>query len=93
MHTPKPATDQSSTCPVRSQSRRRATNTLMITAPIAGDARSTPSPVGPTCRISAAKIGSSATAPPKNTEKRSSVSAPKSTGSPNTNVTPPFTDA
>ena len=42
---------------------------------MAGAARSQPSPDAPTCRMSVAKIGSSATAPPKNTASRSRLSA------------------
>ena len=51
-----------------------------ISAPTATALRSTPSPNGPVCRIDCAKSGSSATAPPKSTAKRSSVIAPRMTG-------------
>ena len=43
---------------------------------MAGAARSTPRPVGPTCRIDLANTGSSATAPPNSTASRSSRIAP-----------------
>ena len=42
---------------------------------MAGAARNQPRPDAPTCRMSVAKIGSSATAPPKNTASRSRLSA------------------
>ena len=47
--------------------------------PTAGAVRKRPSPVGPTSRMSFAKIGSNATAPPSSTAKRSSEIAPNST--------------
>ena len=49
-------------------------------APRPGAARSQPRPAGPTCRMSFAKIGSSATAPPNNTANRSSVMAARNNG-------------
>src|SRR2546423_9169011 len=61
----------------------------MTTDPIAGAARSTPRPSGPTRRIFA-KTGRSAVAPPKRTEKRSSVIADKRTGCLHTNRNPIF---
>ena len=52
----------------------------MVIAPRPGAARSQPRPAGPTCRMSFAKIGSSATAPPNNTANRSSVIAARNNG-------------
>ena len=56
---------------------RSASHADIKTAPTAGAARRTPSPCGPTCRISSAKIGRIATAPPNSTANRSSVIAPR----------------
>ena len=56
--------------------RRKA----ITVAPIAGQALKRPSPCGPTCRISEAKTGSIATAPPKSTANISSENAPRSSG-------------
>ena len=50
---------------------------MVITAPSAGAARIKPSPSAPTFKISCAKIGISATAPPKNTENMSRLNAPR----------------
>ena len=44
----------------------------MLKAPAAGAARSQPKPVGPTRRMSSAKIGNRYTAPPSNTANMSS---------------------
>lgn len=62
------------------RSFRCARTSDITTAPAAGAARSTPSPSGPTRRMSEAKIGRSAGAPPNSTEKRSSTCAPRSSG-------------
>ena len=43
----------------------------------AGPERSRPKPCGPTCRMSRAKTGNSAVAPPRSTAKRSRLMAPK----------------
>ena len=57
-------------------------------APTAGALRRTPSPTGPTSRMSRAKSGSRATAPPNRTATRSSEIAPSSTGVFRTNRRP-----
>ena len=72
--------------------RRRARTTDIASAPIAGAARKRPSVQGPDCRISRAKIGNSAVAPPSSTAKRSSDSVPSSTGLRQTNTSPPTRD-
>ena len=56
-----------------------------------GALRSTPRPVGPTSSTSFAKTGSSATAPPNSTAKRSSEIAPSRTGVRRTSRTPAST--
>jgi hypothetical protein len=48
----------------------------MMMEPTAGAARRKPNPISPTPRMSRAKIGRSAVAPPKRTAKRSRLSAP-----------------
>ena len=89
VHTPNPVTEISRLRPVCAKGGQRVSAMLVITAPTAGAARSSPSPDGPVCRISAANTGNSAIAPPNNTEKRSSVSADNSSGSPSTKRRPP----
>ena len=59
-------------------------------APIAGAALKTPNPSEPTFKISIAKIGNKATAPPKSTATISSVIAPKIAFVLKTNFTPSF---
>ena len=58
---------------------------------ITGALRKNPKPSGPTCRISRAKIGNSAVAPPNSTANRSSEIAPSTTGRERTNFTPSAT--
>ena len=58
----------------------RVSQADISSAPAAGAARSRPRPQGPVCRMSLAKIGSSAVAPPSSTANRSSEMAPSSTG-------------
>ena len=58
---------------------KRASASAARNAPAGAEARRSPRPVGPTSRMSFAKIGSNATAPPRSTAKRSSEIAPKST--------------
>ena len=67
-------------CPARPPSGRWASVKDIDRAPSAGAARNTPSPHGPVCRISRAKIGSNAVAPPSNTANRSREMAPSTTG-------------
>ena len=74
------ATATSNARPARSIGGRCARSTPISTAPSAGAARRTPNPCGPTCRISEANTGNSASAPPRNTEKRSSDMAPRMSG-------------
>ncbi len=88
MHAPKIPTTTSSVGPARVWSGRRARMIPAASAPTAGALRRTPSPTGPTWRISRAKTGASAIAPPKRTAKRSSAIAPSSIRVRNTNRTP-----
>ena len=64
----------------------------MVSAPIAGAERSSPSPHGPVSRMSRAKIGSSAVAPPSNTANMSSDSVPRMMRSCRTKRKPPSSD-
>ena len=64
----------------------------MVSAPIAGAERSRPSPHGPVSRMSRAKIGNSAVAPPRNTANMSSDSVPRMMRSPRTKRKPPSSD-
>ena len=62
-----------------------------MSAPSAGALRSRPSPAGPTARMSRAKIGSSAVAPPNSTQNRSSEIAPSTASVRQMKRTPPST--
>ena len=62
----------------------------MINAPTAGAALNTPKPSGPTFKISCAKTGSNATAPPNRTANISNVNAPKIILVENTKFNPSF---
>ena len=53
--------------------------TAISNAPTAGDDLRIPRPSGPVCKMSLAKMGSNAVAPPKSTANRSSAMAPNST--------------
>ena len=77
---PYSATDPSSQTPLRRCTGQRVSSSDITNAPAAGAARSNPKPQGPVCRMSRAKIGSSATAPPSSTANRSSETAPSTTG-------------
>ena len=70
------------TCgPARRGGGRSASKPDISTAPIGRAPRAArPGPCGPTCRISSAKIGRIATAPPNSTASRSSVIAPRKIG-------------
>src|SRR6267142_5369831 len=61
---------------------------LIIVAPTAGAAYSHPYPLAPTCRMSCAKIGSSAVADEKNVAKKSSSIVDRMSGERNTNRRP-----
>ena len=63
----------------RDRTLKRAMTIAPASAPTAGAARRSPRPVGPTSRMSFAKTGRSATAPPRSTAKRSSEIAPSRT--------------
>ncbi len=78
--TPKMATQINSRLPACRLMGKRAITSDMVSAPMAGAARSMPSPRGPVCRTSLAKIGISATAPPSRTTNRSSEKEPRSRG-------------
>ncbi len=68
--------------PLAARIGRRARKSAAANDPTAGDARSNPRPVGPTSRMSFAKIGRRATAPPSRTAKRSREIAPSKTRRP-----------
>src|SRR5579884_3550565 len=72
---PKPATAHSKLLPALLKGGECAIINETQSAPIDGAARSQPRPVGPTRRISLAKIGSSVVAPPSKTANKSSVIA------------------
>ena len=63
----------------------------MMSAPMAGDARSKPSPSGPVCKMSLAEMGNSAVAPPSNTANNSQEGAPSNTLRCHTNAMPAIT--
>ena len=65
----------------------------MVSAPMAGAERNRPSPHGPVSRMSRAKIGSSAVAPPRNTANMSSDRVPRMMRSRRTKRKPPSSDA
>src|SRR5438552_8520804 len=67
--TPKIATQMNSVIPVL-RSLRWTSNSEIRTAPAAGAERSIPNPCGPTWSISDENMGSSARAPPNNTENK-----------------------
>ena len=77
---PKPATLIIRIGPAWRLGGRRVATSITSRAPIEGAVRRTPRPAGPTCRMSTAKIGRSAIAPPKKTAKRSSAIEPRSAG-------------
>ena len=79
MHTPNSATLTSILAPLCRRSGKYASTTAVTTAPTPPAARNQPSPIGPTCRISCAYTGSSATAPPSNTANISSEIDPSTT--------------
>ena len=85
---PNPTTANISTRPGRCHGGRRVVTSAIASAPAPGAARSQPRPAGPTPRMSLAKIGSSATAPPNSTPNRSSVMAARNSGLSRTNRKP-----
>ena len=74
----------SSVAPAWRLGGRRVAMSMTASAPTDGAVRSTPRPTGPTWRMSVAKIGSRAIAPPKKTANRSSAIEPMSAGEPAT---------
>ena len=76
MQIPNIATDMSSFFPCAFFNGNAVSNTITITDPISDAALSHPNPMGPTFKISFAKTGIIATAPPNKTANKSSVSAP-----------------
>ncbi len=86
--TPNAITARMNVRPIRRPGGRNAMNPDIRTAPMAGAARRAPRPRGPTCRISPAKIGKIATAPPNSTATRSSVIAPRKIGRVNRKARP-----
>ena len=79
MHTPNPTTLHNSSGPAGRSVGRTAKNPAMINAPTAVDALRIPRPTASVCKMSVAKIGSSAVAPPKSTANKSSKIAPRIT--------------
>ena len=71
METPKMATQTRKMGPARRLGGMRAVASMASRAPTEGAVRSRPRPMGPTPRMSLAKTGSRAMAPPKKTAKRS----------------------
>ncbi len=88
MKTPNSATAEQEQAPRAPGGGRSASRPDISTAPTAGAARRAPRPCGPTCRISSAKIGRMATAPPNSTASRSSVIAPRKIGRVKRNASP-----
>ena len=76
MLTPKPATQIIRVRPACRLGGRRVAISITPRAPSEGAVRIRPSPTGPTWRMSEAKIGRSAMAPPKKTANRSSAIEP-----------------
>ena len=76
MLTPKPATEIIRVRPACRLGGHRVAISITPRAPSDGAVRNSPSPTGPTWRMSEAKIGSSAMAPPKKTANRSSAIEP-----------------
>jgi hypothetical protein len=74
--------------PARARIGWCASHNAMSAAPTAGELRRMPSPHGPVCRMSRAKMGRSAVAPPNSTAKRSSEMAPRMAFLANTKRTP-----
>ncbi len=70
--------DPNSSRPTFSPRLKRASVSDINAAPQAGAARNAPSAQGPASRMSFAKIGSSAVAPPSSTANRSNDSVPSS---------------
>src|SRR5688572_4974669 len=82
-------TAHSNTTPLRSiLSIDRTITTLISTAPTEGAAYSHPYPFAPTCRMSCAKIGSSAVADEKKVAKKSSSMVERMIGDENTKPNP-----
>ena len=77
---PKPATAANMIAPTCRRRLRRESQTDITSAPIAGAALSRPRPQGPVCRMSRAKMGSKAVAPPSSTANRSREITPSTTG-------------
>ena len=78
--TPNTATATNIVRPARRRIGARISHSAIASAPIALLERSSPRPHGPCPRMSFAKIGSSAVAPPSSTAKRSSEIAPSTGG-------------
>jgi hypothetical protein len=90
---PKAATATSSFQPAPPRIGKRASSSAKSSAPIEGAARKRPRPQGPVWRMSRAKMGRRATAPPSSTAKRSSVIAPRMMGWAKMNRRPASTSA
>ena len=73
---PNTATPANMVTPALERIGRAASTRAMRVAPMAGAARNRPKPSSPTCRMSRAKTGSRAVAPPSSTANRSSEMAP-----------------
>ncbi len=88
---PKIATAENILMPDWRSTGQRESRSAVSAAPVAGALRRSPSPTGPTWRMSRANTGRRAVAPPSNTAKRSSEIAPKITGLCRTKRTPSLT--
>ena len=87
---PKPNTATSNFIPALRLIGIYAVVNIVRKAPTAGAALKTPKPSGPTFKISCAKTGKRATAPPKSTAIMSKLRAPKMAFVLNTKRTPSF---
>ena len=88
MARPKPATASNSVRPAWGRGGRTASSRRRDQRPHGGRRAQQAEALGPTCRISSANTGSSATAPPNSTANRSRVMAASSTRSPSRKRTP-----
>lgn len=77
MQIPKPNTAKNNFFPWPYLKGKMVSSVTVIIEPISLAAFNMPKPSGPTFKISLAKTGTKATAPPNNTANKSSVSAPK----------------
>ena len=91
MQTPKDATAKSKVFPCFCCNGNKVSKIIMQIEPISDAAFKKPKPSGPTFKISLAKTGTIATAPPKRTANRSKDNAPNNSLVLNTNLNPSIT--